>query len=167
VAADLHPNVARRQRWPPLISQRRFPRPRPSHDGAAEETLDLSFPHVKQVFLVERTVTDTHGSPLSNLAILGVTSLSAARGTPALIAGAVRGQWKIEVLHWIRDAIYREDDSKARTKSGPRVMATFRNLSIGALRLYGRDDIAEPSAGPPATRNDHSLFSESPHDPRS
>jgi predicted transposase YbfD/YdcC len=104
---------------------------------------DLPFPHVKQVFLVERKVTDTHGTPLSNVAILGVTSLSATRGTPALIAGAVRGQWKIEALHWIRDTIYREDDSKVRTKSGPRVMAAFRNLSIGALRLAGRNDIAE------------------------
>ena len=103
----------------------------------------LPFPHTNQVFLVERQVTDTHGTPLSNVAILGVTSLSATRGTPALIAGAVRGQWRIEALHWIRDTIYREDDSKARTKSGPRVMAALRNLSIGALRLHGRNDIAE------------------------
>jgi predicted transposase YbfD/YdcC len=104
---------------------------------------NLPFPHVKQVFLVERKVTDTHGTPLSNVAILEVTSLNATRGTPALIAGAVRGQWKIEALHWIRDTIYREDDSKVRTKSGPRVMAAFRNLSIGALHLAGRNDIAE------------------------
>jgi predicted transposase YbfD/YdcC len=104
---------------------------------------DLPFPHVKQVFLVERTITDTHATPLSNVAILGVTSLNATRGTPALIASAVRGQWNIEVLHWIRDTIYREDDSKVRTKSGPRVMAALRNLSIGALRLAGRNDIAE------------------------
>jgi predicted transposase YbfD/YdcC len=103
----------------------------------------LPFPHVKQVFLVERTVTDLHGAPLSNVAILGVTSLSATRGTPALIAEAVRGQWKIEVLHWIRDTVYREDDSKAHTRSGPRVMAALRNLAIGALRLHGRTDIAE------------------------
>jgi len=103
----------------------------------------LPFPHVNQVFLIERTVTDLHGTPLSNVAILGVTSLNAARGTPELIAEAVRGQWKIEALHWIRDAIYREDDSKAHTRSGPRIMAALRNLAIGALRLHGRNDIAE------------------------
>jgi predicted transposase YbfD/YdcC len=112
---------------------------------------DLPFPHVKQVFLVERTVTDLAGTPLSNVAILGVTSLSATRGTPALIAEAVRGQWKIEVLHWIRDTIYREDDSKVRTRSGPRIMAALRNLAIGALRLTGRTDIAEATRW--ATRN--------------
>jgi predicted transposase YbfD/YdcC len=111
----------------------------------------LPFPHVKQVFLIERTVTDLNGTPLSNVAILGVTSLNATRGTPTLIAEAVRGQWGIEVLHWIRDTIYREDDSKTHTKSGPRVMAALRNLAIGALRLHGRNDIAEATRW--ATRN--------------
>ncbi|MGX6603694.1 ISAs1 family transposase [Micromonosporaceae bacterium Da 78-11] len=112
---------------------------------------DLPFPHVQQVFLVERQVSDLSGTPLSNVAILGVTSLNADRGTPALIAAAVRGQWKIEVLHWIRDTIYREDDSTVRTKSGPRIMAALRNLAIGALRLAGRNDIAEATRW--ATRN--------------
>jgi predicted transposase YbfD/YdcC len=104
---------------------------------------DLPFPHVNQVFLVEREVTDLAGTPLSNVAILGVTSLTAQHGTPALLAQAVRGQWGIESLHWIRDTVYREDDSRVRTKSGPRVMAALRNLAIGALRLSGRTDIAE------------------------
>ena len=112
---------------------------------------DLPFPHVTQVFLVERQVSDLSSTPLSNVAILGVTSLNAARGTPTLIAAAVRGQWRIEVLHWIRDTIYREDDSQVRTKSGPRVMATLRNLAIGAIRLAGRNDIAEATRW--ATRN--------------
>lgn len=104
---------------------------------------DLPFPHVKQVFLVERGVSDLTGTQVSNVAIFGVTSMGARRGTPRVIAEAVRGQWKIEALHWIRDTVYREDDSKVRTKSGPRIMASLRNLAIGALRLHGRNDIAE------------------------
>jgi predicted transposase YbfD/YdcC len=116
----------------------------------------LPFPHVKQVFLIERRVTDVHGTPLSHIAILGVTSLKATRGTPALLAEAVRGQWKIEVLHWIRDTIYREDDSKIHTKSGPRIMAALRNLAIGAPRLHGRNDIAEATRW--ATRNTQRPF---------
>jgi predicted transposase YbfD/YdcC len=85
-----------------------------------------------------------------------VTSLNAARGTPTLIAAAVRGQWRIEVLHWIRDVVYHEDDSRVRTKSGPRIMATLRNLAIGALRLAGRNDIAEATRW--ATRNTERPF---------
>jgi predicted transposase YbfD/YdcC len=111
----------------------------------------LPFPHVEQVFLVERAVTTTTGKPLSNVAILGVTSMNADRGTPATIAKAVRGQWRIEVLHWIRDTVYREDDSTVHTRSGPRVMAALRNLAVGALRLHGRNDIAEATRW--ATRN--------------
>ncbi|WP_051808429.1 ISAs1 family transposase [Actinoplanes subtropicus] len=43
---------------------------------------DLPFPHVKQVFLVERAVTTMTGTPVSNVAILGVTSMNPDRGTP-------------------------------------------------------------------------------------
>jgi len=117
---------------------------------------DLPFPHVQQVFLVERQVSDLAGTSLSNVAVLGVTSMNADRGTPPLIAAAVRGQWRIEVLHWIRDTIYREDDSRVRTKSGPRIMATLRNLAVGALRLAGRNDIAEATRW--ATRNTERPF---------
>ena len=49
----------------------------------------------------------------------------------------------MEVLHWIRDSLYREDNSSIRTRSGPRAMASMRNLAIGALRLAGRTDITE------------------------
>jgi predicted transposase YbfD/YdcC len=43
---------------------------------------DLPFPHTNQVFLVERGVTDLHGRSLSNVAIFGVTSLTADRANP-------------------------------------------------------------------------------------
>lgn len=51
--------------------------------------------------------------------------------------------WAIESLHWIRDTCYREDHSRVRTRSGPRVLASLRNLAINALRLAGRSDITE------------------------
>jgi predicted transposase YbfD/YdcC len=95
---------------------------------------DLPFPHVQQVFLCERYVSDLHSKPLSAVAILGVTSLPAERaGTPAL-ARLCSGQWAIEVLHFIRDTLYGEDASRARSGSGPRAMASLRNLAIGAHR---------------------------------
>lgn len=104
---------------------------------------DLPFPHVNQVWLIERYTTDPAGTPLSAVAALGVTSLTAQRGTPERLAALVRGQWSIESLHWLRDTVYREDNSTITTRSGPRVMAALRNLAIGALRLAGRNDITE------------------------
>lgn len=103
----------------------------------------LPFPHVRQVWLIERYVTDPAGSPLSAVAALGVTNLTADRAGPADLARLVRRHWGIESLHWLRDTVYREDDSRAATRSGPRVMAALRNLSIGALHLAGRRDITE------------------------
>jgi len=104
---------------------------------------DLPFPHVAQVFLIERSVTDLQGNNLSSVAALGVTSRGSDRADPARLAGLIRGHWGIEAMHWIRDTLYREDNSTVRTRSGPRVMASLRNLAIGAHRLAGRDDITE------------------------
>jgi predicted transposase YbfD/YdcC len=103
----------------------------------------LPFPHVNQVFLIERYVHDHHGRPISAVAALGVASPKPDQADPAALAGYVREQWSIESLHWIRDTLYQEDTSHTRTRSGPRIMATLRNLAISALRLAGRTDITE------------------------
>ena len=103
----------------------------------------LPFPHVEQVFLIERYVSDLQEKRLSAVAVLGVTSLPADRADAEVLAGLVRGEWSIEVLHYKRDTLYQEDASRIHTRSGPRVMATMRNLAIGALHLAGRDDTTE------------------------
>jgi predicted transposase YbfD/YdcC len=104
---------------------------------------DLPFPHVSQVFLIERHVTDLHGQPVSAVAAPGVASPAPDQASPADLAGYVREQWSIESLHWLRDTLYQEDKSKVRTRNGPRVMAALRNLAIGALRMAGRTGITE------------------------
>jgi predicted transposase YbfD/YdcC len=104
---------------------------------------DLPFPHVSQVFLIERYVTDLHGQPISAVAALGVASPEPDQANAADLARYVREQWSIESLHWLRDTLFQEDKSQVRTRSGPRVMAALRNLAIGALRLAGRVDVTE------------------------
>lgn len=104
---------------------------------------DLPFPHVSQAWLIERYVTATDGTPISAVAQLGIASPDADLASPADLARYNRDQWSIEVLHWIRDTLFREDHSRIRTRNGPRVMAALRNLAISALRLAGRNDITE------------------------
>jgi predicted transposase YbfD/YdcC len=104
---------------------------------------DLPFPHVAQIWLIERYVTTTDGTPISAAAQLGLASPNTDLASPADLARYNRHQWGIEVQHWIRDTLYREDQSRTRTRNGPRIMASLRNLAIGALRLAGRTDIAE------------------------
>ena len=55
----------------------------------------------------------------------------------------IRGHWGIEDrLHWVRDMDFDEDRSQVRTASGPRIMASLRNLVITILRLAGAASIA-------------------------
>ena len=104
---------------------------------------DLPFPHVSQVLLIERYVSDLAGNHVSAVAAFGVASPAADRASAADLAGDVREQWSIESLHWLRDTLYQEDKSQVRTRSGPRIMAALRNLAICALRLFGRTDVTE------------------------
>ena len=106
---------------------------------------DLPFPHVNRVWLIERYVTALDGTPSSAVAALGVTNLTTDTAGPDRLAALVRNHWGIESLHWLRDTVYREDNSTVHTRSGPRVMAGLRNLAVGAHHLAGRRDIAEAS----------------------
>jgi predicted transposase YbfD/YdcC len=104
---------------------------------------DIAFPHVAQVFLIERYVTDTAGGNNSAVAALGVTSLTASRANATDIASHVRRHWRIEnKLHYVRDVTYGEDASRVRTGNAPRAMASFRNLAVSVLRLAGSTNIA-------------------------
>lgn len=103
----------------------------------------LEFPYVRQVFKIERTRTVLRSGETKQEVAYGITSLPV--GTPpARILGLVRGQWRIEnKLHWVRDVTFDEDRSQIRTKAGPRVMASLRNLAIGLFRLRGYENIAQ------------------------
>ncbi|MGC4857309.1 ISAs1 family transposase [Micromonospora sp. DT4] len=104
---------------------------------------DLPFPHVNQVWLIERYATDNASGQQSAAAQLGVASHTPDRASPAELAAYNRGHWAIESLHFIHDTCHHEDQSTVRTRSGPRVLASLRNLANNALRLAGRPDITE------------------------
>ena len=72
-----------------------------------------------------------------------VTSLQVTQASPAQLAAIIRGDWGIEDrLHRVRDMDFDEDRSQVRTASGPRIMASLRNLVITILRLTGETGIA-------------------------
>ena len=137
-------------RCPGIRSRSRTARPTAGHGRITTRTIqvmpapeDLPFPHVSQVPLIERYVSDLAGNPLSAVAALGVASPGPDKASPADLARYVRGQWAIESHHWLRDTLCQEDKSPVRTRSGPRIMAALRNLAISALHLAGRTDITE------------------------
>lgn len=101
----------------------------------ATPTIADLFPHVAQVFLLERYIYTTDGKPLGAVAVLGITNLTTAQADPAALLAYVRGHWSIESLHWLRDVVLGEDDSRMSTAA--RAMTALRNLVIGLCRLAG------------------------------
>jgi predicted transposase YbfD/YdcC len=98
----------------------------------------VEFPGAAQVFLIRRDTYDHQGNRLSKEIVHGVTSLTAQQATPEMIGRLIRRHWGIEnKIHWVRDAVWREDDQHAYAGTGAQVMATFRNLALGLLRLSG------------------------------
>ena len=77
----------------------------------------LPFPHVSQVFLIERYVTGLDGHPISAVAALGIASPKPGQADAADLARYVREQWSIESLHWIATPCTKR--TNPRSEPGP------------------------------------------------
>ena len=74
----------------------------------------------------------------------GITSLTPERASAADLLKLRKEHWTIEnKLHWIRDAVFREDASCVRTGVIPQVMAAMRNTAISVLRFTGHFKITD------------------------
>jgi predicted transposase YbfD/YdcC len=105
---------------------------------------NLRFPHVKQVFLIERHFRDLTGEPMSAQAVLGVTSLTTRQAGPRQLAELARSEWTIENRdHYVRDVTLGEDRCRVRTGTTPSILALMRSHAISALRLLGFTNIAK------------------------
>ena len=146
----------------------------------APEHIKAMLPHVRQVALVERYVTRKVRKRKKNsrkykttevrsaVAVFVITSLDAREAAPEHLTGYVRGQRTIEnKVHWVRDVTFREDSSRVRTGSRPRIMATLRNLAIGLIRQAGHTPGSPPSSAESGTTQPcswPSSASRKPHD---
>jgi predicted transposase YbfD/YdcC len=103
----------------------------------------VDFPFCGQVACIERHTENLKtGKRWSETAYL-ITSLSPHKISPKQLLDLNRGHWSIEnKSHYVRDVTFDEDRSQIRTKTGPRMMATLRNLAISLLRLAEYANIA-------------------------
>lgn len=104
-----------------------------------QQIADL-FPHAAQAFLIERHVYDLNGADLGHVAVLGVTSLPPGDADGGALLAYVRGHWSVESLHWLRDRVFSEDDSRDRRTV--RALTALRNLVISMIRLAGITQIS-------------------------
>ena len=102
----------------------------------------LDWPGVAQVGQVESDVVKdgktTHETRYF------ITSVSRPVAGARQLLKWARGHWSVENRsHYVRDVTMGEDASRIRKRSGPEVMAAFRNATIGLLRTMGVTNTAE------------------------
>jgi len=103
----------------------------------------LDWPHLGQVFKLERRFTCLATGELTCEVQYGLTSLSAQAASPERILRIVRSEWRIESgLHYRRDVTFQEDQTRMTRKSMGRVMSIINNLVIGLLNCQGYDNHA-------------------------
>lgn len=106
----------------------------------------LDFPHVGQVFLIEREVFHKKSGKQSLEIAVGLTSQSKAQASAEQVLAANRGHWTIENrCHYVIDWNFDEDRSRIRTGYGPENVTRLRRFAIGVLTLFsdGKTSIAE------------------------
>ena len=105
----------------------------------------LDFPHVGQVFLIEREVICKKSGRQRSEVALGVTSRTANQATAADLLRINRGHWSIEnSCHHVLDMTWDEDRCRIRTGYGPENTSRLRRFAISVLNLHAKpgDSIA-------------------------
>lgn len=106
----------------------------------------LDFPHVGQVFLIEREVIHKKSGKMTTEIALGITSRSAGEADPRRVLRTNRGHWVIENrCHYVIDWNYDEDRSRIRTGHGPENMTRLRRFAVGIIQMIskGKESVAE------------------------
>ena len=96
----------------------------------------LDFPHVGQVFLIEREAIWKKTGKHTREIALGVTSRTPQQASPQRVLAINRGHWSIESVHYIIDWNYDEDRSRIRTGFGPENITRLRRFAVGILKSF-------------------------------
>jgi predicted transposase YbfD/YdcC len=103
----------------------------------------LDWPHLGQVFKLERRFTNLSTGEVEHEVRYGLTSLTAQDAPPERLLKIVRSEWGIENgLHYRRDVTYQEDQTRMTQKTMGRAMAIINNLVISLINSQGFDNHA-------------------------
>jgi len=100
----------------------------------------VPFPRIAQIARLIRPVRTRETTTTETVYL--ITSLSPRQADPARLLTLIRGHWRIESRHWLRDLTFGEDRSHLRSGSAPQIMAACRNLTLTLMRRTGTSDIA-------------------------
>lgn len=103
----------------------------------------VTFPHVAQVYRIEREITDKKRGQTTWVTAYGITSRSEKEVDPKTVLHKVRGHWSVEVSHYIIDWVFDEDRSTIRTGFGPENMTRLRRFAIGLIKSKGTQGVSK------------------------
>jgi predicted transposase YbfD/YdcC len=106
----------------------------------------LDFPHVGQVFMIEREVTNKKSGEVSIEHALGITSRLPEQADAQCVLSTNRGHWVIEnSCHYIIDWNFNEDRSRICAGHGPANVTRLRRFAVGILKAFadGKTSISE------------------------
>jgi predicted transposase YbfD/YdcC len=97
------------------------------------------FQDAQLALLIERYTTYKNKGQWHTRAesVLYLTSLAEDETTPEDLLAHIRGHWRVEHAHWLRDVIWKEDKSLIRTGNAPQVWSAITNLVISLFRIHG------------------------------
>lgn len=97
-------------------------------------TAYLDWPHVQQVFRLEREIWHAHGQRKTTQVVYGLTSLSPHKASPQRLLDLNRDYWSIESdLHFRRDVTLHEDATRAVVGHTGHNLAIINNLVIALV----------------------------------
>lgn len=109
----------------------------------ADKTEFIAWPHLKQVFKLERKVTHLRTKASFSETVYGVTSLAQTQATAEELLLWTRQYWGIENgLHYRRDKTLEEDGTRMSDKNEAQIMATLNNFMIGLACKLGFRNMA-------------------------
>jgi predicted transposase YbfD/YdcC len=102
----------------------------------------LDFPHVGQVFAIERETIEKKTGKTSSETVYGVTDHSPQSAGPARLLAYNREHWRVEAHHYILDWNWDEDRCRLRTGHGPANITRLRRFAIGLIKSKSNDSVA-------------------------
>jgi predicted transposase YbfD/YdcC len=104
----------------------------------------LDWPHVAQVFRLERQVWLDHGKRKTHQVVYGLTDLSPQQARPQRLMNLLRHYWGIENgLHYRRDVTLHEDATRTTVGHAGHNLAIINNLIIALCLSSGRNNLAK------------------------
>ena len=101
-----------------------------------------NFPHVRQAVRAERTVTNKKTGAVTGGVRQYISSIAPGERTPRQMARLVRGHWSVENnIHWLRDAVGREDNCRQRHPGAACALALLRTTLLAPVRAAGHESL--------------------------